>query len=370
MNKIVFTILQRTLVRHFYKVNAGFFLFWFFVLFGIVSGGQVVAYHLSLMEGMVQSPVFLGCVIVIWVLYTFKCINYITQQLNDPRHQFLSVLNRFSNRWKFSYMLFVHAAVYMPVLLYAIAVACMAVVNNHWDSMVAVVVANISMPVFSAIVYKRTLEKKNIGFHPYFPVVTLPKPLLSIPLWFIWKDRKQMLLVTKVFSLLLLYAFVSLYEPDKPDVRPVLLVMTVVVAAHSAIIAQVRVFEEDRLLFTRNLPVPFLQRLGALWVQYGLLLLPEFLFMWKGFPLHFQVADMPQILVLSIGLASFFHSLLMMKDLDMGTYYKTVFGTWAALFFVLLYNPGIILPVIVIAAASLIYHSHLYDFEKKEAERG
>jgi hypothetical protein len=364
MSKTIFSILQRVLVNHFYKVNAGFFLFCFFVLFGAVSGGQLISYHLSLIHGMIGTFVFLSCVIVIWFLYTLKCVNYITKQLNDPRQHFLSVLNRLSQSKQFIYLLFVHVMVYLPVLAYAAIVASVAAKEKRFDSMAAVIISNLVMIILSAFVYRLYLQKRTTAFKINLPVLPIPKPFFSISLWFILKERKQMLLVTKLFSFFLLFAFINIYEPDKPDIRPLLLIMSLVVVAHAAIVAQIRFFEEERLLFIKNLPIPFVQRLGMMWLQYFLLLLPEFIFMWKGFPLHFQLADIPQIVLLSLAIAACIHVLLLMKDTDMETYYKTVFGIWAVLFFVLLYNPGIVLAVLILVVSSVIYHSHLYDFEK------
>jgi hypothetical protein len=367
MGKTIFSILQRVLVNHFYKVNVGFFMFLFFILFAVVSGGQLISFHLSLIHGMIQSFVFLGCVIFIWFLYTLKCINYITKQLNEPRQHFLSILNRLSEPEQFLYLLFVQVMVYLPVLIYAAIVARIAAKEHYFISMGLVIASNLVMIIAPAFVYKLYLQKRVTGIRLNLPVLQLPKPFFSLSLWFIWKERKQMLLVSKLFSFLLLYAFINLYEPDRPDVRPILIIMMLVVVTHSAIIAQIRFFEEERLLFIKNLPVPFTKKLVMMWLQYFILLLPEFIFMWKGFPLHFQLTDVPQILLLSVAVTAFIHVLLLMKDTDMETYYKTVFGVWAVLFFVLLYNPGILLAVLILVVSTAIYQSHLYDFEKESS---
>ncbi len=367
MHRSVLNILQKILVNHFYKVNAGFFLFFFFILFGVVKGGQLIDYHLSLIQGMIESAVFLGCVIIIWFLYTLKCVNHITKQLTEPRQRFLITLNTLSSKEQYLYMLLVHIQIYLPVLLYAILIATIAARQHLFGSMFAVLISNMVMIFFSAIIYRRYLQKnvkegllKKIFVRPVFP-----KPMFSIPLWFIQKERTSMLLITKFFTLLLLYGFINLYEPDAPDIRPILLIMMLIVVSHAAIILQVRFFEEERLVFTKNLPVPFTKKFIHLLLMYLLLLLPELLFMWKGFALHFQLSDLPQILLFSISLPAFFHSILLMKDTDNESYYRILFGICAFLFFVLLYNPGIILPVVILLAAFALYRSHLYDFEKE-----
>ncbi len=366
MHRSALTILQRVLVNHFYKVNAGFFLFFFFVLFGVVKGGQLIDYHLSLIQGMIESFVFLGCVILIWFLYTIKCVNHITKQLTEPRHRFLITLNTLSSKEQYLYMLFVHIQVYMPVLVYALIVAFIAASQHLFGAMWAVLISNLVMILFSAGIYRRYLQRnvnegflKKISGKPFFP-----KPLFSIPLWFIQKERTPMLLITKFFTLLLLYGFINLYEPDTPDIRPILLIMMLVVVAHAAIILQIRFYEEERLVFTKNLPVPIIKKFIGLLLMYLLLLLPELIFIWKGFALHFQLTDLPQILLLTVSMPAFFHSILLMKDIDNESYYRILFVICALLFFVILYNPGIVLPTVILLAAFALYQSHLNDFEK------
>ena len=191
MNKITLHILQRVLVFHFYRVNAGFFFFWFFLLFGVPA--QVLSFHLSLIQGMIQSYVFLACTIVIWLLYTLKCINYTIKQLNDPRQNFLIVLNTLTDKEQFRYMLLVHIQLSLPLWVYAGFVAAIAAKQQFYGSMIAVVLSNITMIVLSAIVYRSYLQKKSLAISiPQSQLFnSISKPLFTIPLWFIWKERKQ-----------------------------------------------------------------------------------------------------------------------------------------------------------------------------------
>jgi hypothetical protein len=173
MHRTAIHILQRVLVNHFYKVNAGFFLFWFFVLFGVVNGSQLIGYHYSLIQGMIQSTVFLACVIFIWLLYSFKCINYITKQLGDPKQQFLFVLNILSPAKQFWLMLFVHLMVYLPILAYALIVVTVAAKQHYFVSMTAVIASNVLMIFASAWLYVCHLRKLVPGMHLNLPLIRL-----------------------------------------------------------------------------------------------------------------------------------------------------------------------------------------------------
>ncbi len=365
MNKATLNILQRVLVFHFYRVNAGFFFFWFFLLFGVPA--QVISFHMSLIHGMIQSGVFLACVVLIWFLYTLKCINYNIKQLNEPRQHFLFVLNHLSNKKQYGLMLFVHIQMFLPVLVYACIVAKIAFSQNRYTSAFTVIIANLLLIILPVFIYRYALQKRSLTIR-LFPATSffhIPKPFFSIPLWFIWKERKQMLLVTKSFSLLLLYGFINLYEPDSPDIRPVLLIMLLVAMAHCTIIANIRAFEEMYLSFSRSLPVSLFKRFFGLLLTYTVLLLPELLFVWKGYPLHFTLLGFVQLLLLSVSILVFYHSLLLMNDIDQDGYFRIVFISGAMLFFMLLYNPGIILSFLVTGLAAILFSSHYYTFEKR-----
>lgn len=366
MTSTVLKILQRTLINTFYKANTGFFLFCFFMLFGVVQ--PVIGYHLSLIQGMIQDFVFLGCVIGAWFLYTCKCINYIGTQFKEPRNDFLQVLNKLSPAKQYFFMLWVHLQVYMPVFIYACIVTVIAGKQSFYMAMVLVIISNLFLILLSALLYRHFLQKKGfrvLRWLPVFPSFKIRKPLFALPLWFIWKNRKQMLLVTKTFTFLVIYIFAMLYEPEQHDIRPVQLILLLISMAHAAIVLQVRQFEEEYLGFSRGLPIRFLQRFVGLIIIYTILLLPELLFIWKAYPAAFLGSDYPQLLLFTISLPVFFHSILLMEDLDTESYMRLVFATSAVLFFVTFYDPGIVLPLAVIILSFVFFHAHFYTFEKR-----
>jgi len=51
--------------------------------------------------------------------------------------------------------------------------------------------------------------------------------------------------------------------------------------------------------------------------------------------------------------------------MDTDAFYKIVFAILAILFFVILYNPGILLECVLLAVSYGLYASYYYDFEKK-----
>ena len=359
-------VLQKVLVNYFYKANAGFFLFVFFVLFGLPN--SLVAFHLSLISGIIQSQVFLGIVMLIWFLYNLKCLDYILKQLHNPRQSFLFCFSNLSARKVWSYMLYVQVFIYIPVLLYASAVIWFATKKHQYLFTAEIIVFNSVVVAASAFIYLNAIQKKQLFGQkialPGIPI-NLPKPFFSLPLYFLWNNRKQMLLVTKLFSLLLLFGFIKLYEPDHYDIRPVQLCLLLVAASHSSIIYQVRMFEEENLAFSRNLPLKTSGRFIRMTAMYACLLLPEFVLLLKGCPAHFLLTDYPKLILLAVALVSLFHVTLLLEDTSTEQMMRVVFGILAACFFIILYNPGVLLPCAILLLSFVLFNAYYYNFEKK-----
>ncbi len=367
MNKTVIKILQKVFIIHFYKVNAGFFLFCFVVLYGVVAPGMLISYHLSLIQGMIQSPSFLGFVIFFWLLYTIKCIDFLLMQLNDPRNSFFFSLHTLSNQQQFFYLLYVHTFIYLPVWGYASIVVIVAAKQGLYGSMFAVIFSNICLMAGAIFLYRIRLQKRVFIFTnlKLTTRVIFKKHLFMLPLWFIVNQRKQMLLITKIFSLLMLYAFINLYEPEQYDIRPLLLIMLMIAMAHCTIVLQIRQFEDFFLSFSRNLPISVPKRFVLTNLMFFIFLIPEFLFVWKAFPMHFNIIHYPQLLLLPISTIVFFYSILFMKDIDTDQYFRIVFGVSTILFFIILYNPGILLFIFILGLSYILYNSHFFTFEKR-----
>ncbi|HSU49120.1 MAG TPA: hypothetical protein VLJ41_00955, partial [Segetibacter sp.] len=214
-------ILQKLLVNYFYRVNAGLFIFLFFVLFGLPQ--LPFAFHYSLITGIVQSQTFLGLVMLIWLLYNLKCIAYIIQQLQHQQQSFLFVMNCLSLKKIYLYKLFVHLQVYLPVLLYSIAIFVVALKKQQYLCALEIMAFNCTVLLLTPFVYVFALQQRKFSTHLFFiPSLRLQlrKPYFLFPLYFLFASRKQMLLITKAFSLFLLYGFIALYESERHDIRP------------------------------------------------------------------------------------------------------------------------------------------------------
>lgn len=124
--KASFTILITSLVKPFYRQNAGFFLFVFLVFFGVVAPSQQLAYHYALIRGLLEVPLFLGIVLLAWLLYAAKCYQWVISTFQTPEFSFLHLLSRLDKGVAFRLLLGVQIILYLPVWIYALAVSGVA----------------------------------------------------------------------------------------------------------------------------------------------------------------------------------------------------------------------------------------------------
>lgn len=364
-------ILQAVLVNYFYATNAGFFYFLIVILFAAPTAP--LYFHLSLITGIVQSQVFLALVMLVWLLYNVKCINYVLKQLNQPRQAFLFCLNSLSLGRTYILMVYVQVLVYLPVLLYAVAMVWVAVKKREYWCVTEVLIFNAALIMLTALLFVFTLQKRQLFKKQLVsPSINLhiKKPFFSLPLYFLLHGRKQMLFVTKIFSLALLFGFLKLYEPDRYDIRPLELCLLLTAASHSAIVYQVRLFEDEFLSFSRNLPLHIIRRFLQVMALYTCLLLPEIILVLKGLQVHFALYDYPQLVLQLVAFPCIFHVVLLLETMNMEQYLRVVFWIMAASFFILLYNPGVFLFVAILLLALALFNSYFYVYEKKYNKPG
>lgn len=362
--KNAIAILTRVLVTYFYEKNTGFFLAVFFILFALPQ--NVKEFHLSLIDGFIKNPSMLLLVMAAWLLYNLKCIDYIIKQLRLPQQRFLYSLSYLPFVNQYVYFLYVQLMVYLPAVIYAGFIISIALQKGYVACAVETTVFTLTMLATTPLVYVRALQHRPFIQGPLVTstAIRLPKPLFALPLFYLWHSRKQMLVVSKACSLLAMALFMHVYEPEQYDIRAVLLCFMLSTACNSAMVHEIKIFHDEFLPVLRNFPLTLPVRFVTILVTFTVLLMPELLFVWEGYPALFTLVDYAQVLLLGIGFMALVYAILFTHNSDMDGIVKTAFGIMAALFFIILYNPGILLEVLILAIAFGLYAAYYYDFEK------
>jgi len=241
-----------------------------------------------------------------------------------------------------------------------------ALKNAAYLPVAEIIIFMIAVTLITPLLYIKALQRKffSLHIHVYESSLHIPKPVFILPLFYVWHNRKQMLLVTKFFSLGIMFVFIKYFTPDAYDIRPLLLCFLLSSVSNCTLVFEIRNFENEYLVISKNFPFTVFRRFIQVVLMYTVLMLPELIFVWKGCPLHFHLSDYFQLALISIALPVLLHTWLLTDNITMRVFIKIVFGISMAVFFIVLYNPGILLPVFLLCVSFLLFNACFYKFEK------
>ncbi|MCX8489886.1 MAG: hypothetical protein ORN54_02340 [Cyclobacteriaceae bacterium] len=270
-------VLNKVLVRKFYERNVGFLFFVFYLMFGVVESNQLINYHLSLIHGVLTSPLFLVGVMGVWILYSAKYSQLILSELAEPHNQFLKDYSRLTKPQQFWPMLFSIFMMDQPVLVYSVFIVGVGFASQQYLAVFLVLVFHSAKLVACTwIVLSRINSSYERRATKLSPAIQWPWKRY-FPFFYLGYFTNQMplaLLFTKAFSLFAIVGFMQI-TTDHYENRTALMGLLFGLMAHSVIIFESRRLEETYLTFSRGLPLPMIKRFLFLTVFYGVLLMPE-----------------------------------------------------------------------------------------------
>ncbi len=270
-------VVIKTLVAKFYEQNAGLLLFIFFLMFGIVEASQIVYYHLSLIYGVIESPVFLAVVCLLWTAYVLRTIQFTFNQLAKPENAFLFEMAKLKSNRSLWILLVSQTMMYEPVLFYTIFILGVAIKTNHLGVAGFTLLYHSLLMVTSSIVVNNKIRNSHIQTNwNLLPVIkwNRPKPFPLFFLGVLTNQQPWMMLSTKIFSLLCLIGMMQI-DLGHYDMRVPLLGFCFGLVAHAVIVFEFRRHEDRSLVFVRGLPISLGHRFGYLLLVYMILLVPE-----------------------------------------------------------------------------------------------
>lgn len=273
-------ILQKIFPQRFYIQNTGFFLVLFYLLFGVVDGGNLISYHTSLMLGFLGSYTFLLIVLMLWGLYALKCAGFILKTFQLPGYEFLyPTMGSIAKPARRRIWLLLHAAIYMPVLVYAAIALCLAVIHGYYLPAVIIVAFNVGMCIWPLLVYERKLNQPDVLFFTGYLQRWLNRHFTKPPVLFflyeLFTNYPRRIFSVKLFSAGVLWLTFFLLGQMEFDLRGLQLGIILSVLLHMQLMLHHRSFDDSYLNFVQQLPVPLWKHYLRVIGIYVLLFLPE-----------------------------------------------------------------------------------------------
>ncbi len=364
-------ILQRSIVAPYYRRNSGFFLFIFFLLFGLYPHfQQTLELHYVFINGISTSVEFFLIALLIWFLYSFKTIQFVNGCAKSKAYNFLQHLNALAPRKRFFQLLFLQLQLLAPVLCYGLAVIIVAFINNHIKGGLAVVFTLLCLCTSSTTVAYFLLQKtKWAGSKIGMPSLHLPGNLFSFLLKFIFNEQFIVLLLLKLATFSCLYFFARTDAQVFEDRMLWLLYLTSLIG-HSILIYRNQHFMETKMAFYRNLPVKPVATLLSLLAVYVIVLIPE-IWALKGVVIQqHAVANYIWMILTGPSLLLLLHCLLYTEDMKMEGFLQLLFGVWIVTIFFSLSSNRWLLPLICLSMAIFIFFTSYYRYEKNTEVEG
>ena len=359
-------LLWKTLVRQYYRQNAGFFLFFFLIFFGVVAPSQQPAYHYALIRGMLAVPLLLALVFFFWLLYAVKCGQWITGLQQNPDHHFLHILPLLGKAKVFWLLLEMQFVLFMPVTAYALAVVGVALHESAWVTAVIVFCFILLVCLTAAAFYQYDL------FHPGRRSFSkrAGKRRRRMPYWsFLLRsflaEHKALLAGIKLSGCGILYLLLRMQGPGDYDIRMPFLIFSMALFGHGVLIYHMRRMEEQQLLFYRSMSVPLRSR----WMQYGvlylLLLLPEIVTITWLMPEHIRLKDALGFVLAGYSTLLLLNSCLFIAALRKSDFLKLTFGLFGILYFGVLSDNLILLSGLFLLTAGSLFFRRYYRWEDR-----
>lgn len=273
-------VINQVLVKPFYERHSGLLFFLFFLSFGIVESSQVIYYHLSLMYGMITSPIFLGMVSVGWCLYSLKVLYFNFAQLSLEQNQVIMELGRLSKANRFIAIIKAVAIMDLPVLIYSGFIIGVALFNQYFQIACLVILIHILRNGAVALMIDWQFIYPHRKIQLALPAIKIRwiVPAHLFFLTFLNERLKTATILAKLFTLACLMGILRI-DADPGDIRIPLIGIIAGFAAHSVLVFEFRKMEDHFLDFQRSLPLTLSRRFLITILSYAVLFLPEFALM-------------------------------------------------------------------------------------------
>ncbi|HWK02463.1 MAG TPA: hypothetical protein VNS58_02455 [Puia sp.] len=366
-------ILLQSLVRPFYRQNAGQLIFVFILFFGAVGeleGTQIHTgplyqfhYQYALILGMLSSHTLFGFVLLAWLLYAEKCTRFVLSALQQSDYSFLDLLNNLSPAKIFRIFFRLQLLLFLPIVLYSLAIITVAVYKGWLFGGLLVVGYILAVCMLAAA--RCQYQLRHPGRTPWLLLPSLPGVLSWWKLFIRYLVREHRLLLAgiKIVSCGMLYISVKTITQDNYDLRMPSLLYGIGIFGHSILVYKFRELEEKNLLFYRGLPISLPARLIQYGLLYAVLLIPEMITLALLTPMPLHPEDAFRLLLSGYSLLLLLNSLLFVGPFPIKTFLKIVLALFLLLYFAVMAGFLGWLSVCILAGALALFGWRYYRYD-------
>ncbi|MDE1191171.1 MAG: hypothetical protein PW786_03405 [Arachidicoccus sp.] len=368
MSKEITPVLKKIFVKGFYKIHGGMFIFLFasvisscfFVnTLGELPPGTYFFWHFIITITLVSNPMMMILFFLLSLFYAIKNIQYIQRELQKQENLFLFYsINNLSKTKQFVIWLKIEFYNFLPLVLYTFFCVSIGIFIHNYSIPICILLYVCLLVIACAVYITRLLnnKKNDATYSSRFVFKNIYKPFFVLYTYYIVNNLKLTFLLTKFISAFIVIIIFYNYPDLKSDVRMSCIAILLIIAAHTLLIYRERNFNNRYLVFSYNFPYSFTKLYFCFTMNYLLILLPEFIWLFT----YFNIINALQILCLSMSIILLFRSIINLPYLSLYGFIKIIFVLLGVFYLLISYRLIFPTSICCFAISYIIFRKNYY----------
>ncbi|CAH0994589.1 hypothetical protein EMA8858_00699 [Emticicia aquatica] len=360
--KSIFRILNLTIVQEYYRQNAVFIFAILMFSFGFLRAQE----HTTIIKLVLKLPSMLALTFLVWTLHTIKVILFSLRMLESKNNEFLYHIRLFSPIKRFIAFGLMQFSLIQLTFLYSLWMIKIGIEEHQIWAILAIFGFNIILIIAGIIAFEFRVKRPNSIQIISKPIQNLlskyQTPVYLFFIRYLFAKQPVLLLLTKLFSSLILIGICNLYPTDAYDERLLALGGLFVAVGHTVFCQQFFYFENQNLAFTRNLPIPTKKRLLTYLLAYLILLIPEIIVLFRNLPDGVGYFFAWQLMIFILSMVSLNHHVQYINGVSNDAFMQRLF--FVSLLFLLLIMfkiPVILMGLVNFTIATFVFSKNYYE---------
>ena len=360
--KTISRILSLTITKEYYRQNTIFIFAVMMLSFGFLRAEE----HKTIIKSALNLPSLLSLIFIGWALHALKVILFCLRMFESKNNEFLYNIRLFSPLKRYLALGLMQLSLLQLTILYSCWMIKIGFDQNKTLETSAIIGFNILLIFAGIIIYEYRIKHPNI-------VRVSPKPIqnllsrLKTPSYLFYiryliAKQPVLMLLSKLFTCLILIGICSLYPTDIYDERLLAIGGLIAAAGNTVFCQQFFYFENQFLSINRNLPLSLQQRILGYLLTYSLLLMPELIIILRNLPNGVSYLFAFQLIMFVLSMIFLNHHTQYINDISADTYLQRLFFAGILFLLMIMFKiPVILMALVNFSLAIFVFQKNYYE---------
>lgn len=360
--KTISRILSLTITKEYYRQNTIFIFAVMMFSFGFLRADE----HKTIIKSALNLPSLLGLIFIGWALHALKVILFCLRMFESKNNEFLYNIQLFSPLKRYLALGLMQLSLLQLTILYSLWMIKIGFEQNKILETSAIIGFNILLIIAGIIIYEYRIRHPNV-------VRVSPKPIqnllsrLRTPSYlfyirYLFNKQPVLMLLSKIFTCLILIGVCSLYPTDVYDERLLAIGGLITAAGHTVFCQQFFYYEQQFLSFNRNLPLSLQQRIMGYLLSYSLLLIPELIVILRNLPDGVSYLFAFQLIIFVLSMIFLNHHTQYINGISADIYLRRLFFAGILFLFLIMFKiPVFLISIINFSLAIFIFQKNYFE---------